>query len=298
MAQHVVVKDYCLEWKIKYQEEKEKLIPILKENYLAIYHIGSTSILGLAAKPIIDIMIVVRSLIEVDNIKEKFIELGYEYLGEFGIKGRRYLRKGGDNRTHQIHIFQVEDKENIIRHLAFKNYLESHAEKRDEYAKLKKELAIKYPYDIEKYCIGKDSFIKECERKALKEYDSSWDNLYLSARKVQYQRIISSSIEAGSVSAALLTENNNIYVGVCIDTACSLGMCAERNAIANMITNGENIIKQVLAINNVGDVIMPCGSCRELMMQLGHSSEEILVLCDYENKKSITLRELLPNWWK
>ena len=124
-----------------------------------------------------------------------------------------------------------------------------------------------------------------------------------------YQTIIDKAFEASKnsyspysnfkVGACLKTKDGKYFIGTNIENASyGASMCAERNAIANMITNGENIIKQVLAINNVGDVIMPCGSCRELMMQLGHSSEEILVLCDYENKKSITLRELLPNWWK
>lgn len=67
-----------------------------------------------------------------------------------------------------------------------------------------------------------------------------WKKLYNKALKVQNNRIISPFIEAGEVSAAILTKKGNIYVGVCIDTACTLGMCAERNAIANMITNGES----------------------------------------------------------
>lgn len=62
---------------------------------------------------------------------------GYEYLGEFGIAGRRYLRKGGDERTHQLHIFAAEDKRNILRHIAVRDYLRRHKEAREEYAALK-----------------------------------------------------------------------------------------------------------------------------------------------------------------
>ena len=69
---------------------------------------------------------------------------------------------------------------------------------------------------------------------------NDWDKLYGAALEVQNERSVSSFIEAGSVAAALLTGRGHIYRGVCIDTACSLGMCAERNAIANMITNGED----------------------------------------------------------
>ena len=95
-----------------------------------------------------------------------------------------------------------------------------------------------------------------------------WNQLYEAARKVQNERTISPFIEAGGVAAAILTKKGNIYVGVCIDTASTLGMCAERNAIANMITNGESQIDKVVAVMEDGNVGSPCGACREYMMQL------------------------------
>lgn len=104
MPQHITVANYNPEWPSKYVQERACITEILKDNCISIYHIGSTSVPGLAAKPIIDIMAAVRSLERVDTVAEKFSDLGYEYLGEFGITGRRYLRKGGDERTHQIHI--------------------------------------------------------------------------------------------------------------------------------------------------------------------------------------------------
>ena len=253
---------------------------------------------GLAAKPIIDIMVAVRSLEKVDAAADAFSALGYEFLGEFGIAGRRYLRKGGDERTHQIHIFQADDWNNIGRHLAFRQYLSTHEREREEYAKLKRELAQQFPYDIEGYCDGEEAFVRAVEAQALSCYDDTWDRLYLAARKVQGNREISSTVEAGGVSAALLTEAGNIYVGVCIDTACSLGMCAERNAIANMITNGESRIIKIVAVIGNGKVGMPCGVCRELMMQLDPKAGETEILCDYETKQVVKLRELLPNWWR
>ena len=114
------------QWPSKYVRERDYITEILKDNCISIYHIGSTSVPGLAAKPIIDIMAVVRSLEKVDTVAEKFSEIGYEYLGEFGITGRRYLRKGGDERTHQIHIFQADDWNNIGRHLAFRDYMRTY----------------------------------------------------------------------------------------------------------------------------------------------------------------------------
>lgn len=106
MPQHITVVNYDPEWPSKYVRERDYITEILKDNCISIYHIGSTSVPGLAAKPIIDIMVVVRKLERVDTVAEKFSNIGYEYLGEFGIAGRRYLRKGGDERTHQIHIFK------------------------------------------------------------------------------------------------------------------------------------------------------------------------------------------------
>lgn len=124
-----------------------------------------------------------------------------------------------------------------------------------------------------------------------------WDKLYSEARKVQNGRTISPFIEAGGVAAAILTKAGNIYVGVCIDTASTLGMCAERNAIATMITNGEHQIDKVVAIIEDGSVGSPCGACREYMMQLDKDSEDIEILVDFENKKTVRLKELIPDWW-
>lgn len=124
-----------------------------------------------------------------------------------------------------------------------------------------------------------------------------WDELYNMARAVQNSRIISPFIEAGAVAAAILTKSGNIYVGVCIDTASALGMCAERNAIANMITNGESKIDKVVAVMPDGKAGPPCGACREYMMQLDKDSPNIQILLDYTTKRTVTLKELIPDWW-
>ena len=124
-----------------------------------------------------------------------------------------------------------------------------------------------------------------------------WQKLYDRARSVQNPRVISPFIEAGGVAAAILTKAGNIYVGVCIDTACTLGMCAERNAIANMITNGEHLIDKVVAVMPDGSVGAPCGACREYMMQLDKDSTNIEILMDLETRSAVTLEELMPNWW-
>lgn len=153
-----------------YEAAREELVRVLAEELAAIYHIGSTAVPGLSAKPVIDIMPVVRRIAAVDEKREAFEALGYEYMGEFGIPGRRYLRRGGVERTHQVHIFGVESERNIRRHLAVRDYLRTHAEEAYAYGELKKELARRYPYDIDGYCDGKDDFVKELERRALAWY--------------------------------------------------------------------------------------------------------------------------------
>ena len=124
-----------------------------------------------------------------------------------------------------------------------------------------------------------------------------WNEMYNRAKQVQNPRTISPFIDAGGVAAAILTANNNIFVGVCIDTSSSLGMCAERNAIANMITHGESKITKVLAIMPDGKIGPPCGACREFMMQLDKDSKDIDVLMDKDTLETMKLGDLCPNWW-
>lgn len=125
-----------------------------------------------------------------------------------------------------------------------------------------------------------------------------WTEMYQAAKKVQCERKISNYVEAGGVAAAVLSASGKIYTGVCIDTCSTLGICAERNAIFNMITNGEQDIKKVLAIMPNGKSGAPCGACRELMVQLMPDGyKQIEILLDYEKEKVITLGELTPQWW-
>lgn len=167
MAQHIIVTEYDPLWAELFEAEAARVKAILGKNCIAVHHIGSTSVTGLAAKPILDMMPVVDSLEDVDRVAPEFEKIGYEYMGEFGIPGRRYLRKGGDQRTHQLHIFSVKSEYDIERHLAVRDYLRAHPTACAQYAALKKELAAQYPYDIEGYCDGKEAFVKRLEKDAL-----------------------------------------------------------------------------------------------------------------------------------
>ena len=128
--------------------------------------------------------------------------------------------------------------------------------------------------------------------------NDTWKGLYDAAKKVLNPRDISAIIGAGGVAAAVESISGKIYVGVCVDTSCTLGICAERNAIFNMITNGENAIKRVIAINREGKAIPPCGACREFMVQLmPEGYREIEIMLDYENNRVVTLGDPTPEWW-
>lgn len=125
-----------------------------------------------------------------------------------------------------------------------------------------------------------------------------WEEMYAAAKAVQNGRKISEYIEAGGVAAAVLSKSGRIYTGVCIDTCSTLGICAERNAIFNMITNGECEISKVLAIMPNGKSGAPCGACRELMVQLMPDNyKDIEIMLDYESERTVTLGELTPEWW-
>lgn len=128
--------------------------------------------------------------------------------------------------------------------------------------------------------------------------DKKWNELYEAAKAVLNPREVSKIIDAGGVAAAVESVSGKIYVGVCVDTACTLGICAERNAMFNMITNGENAIRRVIAIGRDGKAMPPCGACREFMTQLmPENYRDIEIMMDYENERIVTLGELTPEWW-
>lgn len=125
-----------------------------------------------------------------------------------------------------------------------------------------------------------------------------WTKLYDAAKSVLKERRISKYVTAGEVAAAILSKSGTIYTGVCIDTCSTLGICAERNAIFNMITNGEQEIEKVLCILPNGSNGAPCGACRELMVQLmPNNYQDIEIMLDYATECIVKLGALTPEWW-
>ena len=118
--------------------------------------------------------------------------------------------------------------------------------------------------------------------------------LYQAALEVLQPRRISPDVEAGGVAAALVTDQGNVYRGVCIDTSCSMGFCAEHAAIAAMLTAGENRVEKIVAVNWDKHILPPCGRCREFLLQLGNPETLVLVA---ENT-AVPVKDLLPLAWQ
>ncbi|ALS02821.1 hypothetical protein ATZ33_15990 [Enterococcus silesiacus] len=152
-------------WSKCFEQEKSLLETILTQQIVSIEHIGSTAIKNSSAKPVIDILMVVKAIQEIDSYNLAFEKIGYTCLGENGISERRFFTKGGDNRSHHLHVFQEGNTE-IKRHLVFRDFMNHHPEQTEAYSQLKINLAEKFPYDIESYVAGKDAFIKEIDQKA------------------------------------------------------------------------------------------------------------------------------------
>ncbi len=169
MAQRrrIEIVPYDPNWPAMYEEEALLLRRLFGDVLAAIHHIGSTSVPGLASKPIIDIMGEAVDISMVDGFNERMPALGYTPRGEYGIPGRRYFPKGTPvHHTHHLHVFAAGSR--IAReHLAFRDYLADHSETAGEYAALKESLAGMHRTDPEAYTDGKAAFISGVLSRAL-----------------------------------------------------------------------------------------------------------------------------------
>lgn len=167
MSFQLVIEPHRESWKGDFEQEAARIKGALGPALVALHHIGSTAIPGIHAKPIIDVMAEAASLDALDVRVGEMERLGYEAMGEFGIRGRRYFRKNrAGARTHQIHAFATGSP-HLVRHLAFRDYLRQHPDTAREYDALKLRLAESCRGDVEAYIEGKDAFVKDVERKAL-----------------------------------------------------------------------------------------------------------------------------------
>lgn len=157
-------------WKNSFEDECKVMKQIFGDEIVRFEHFGSTSVPGMKAKPVVDMMVLVKRIDEIDKFNSKLELLGYDVAGEWGITGRRLLRKGGDNRTHHIHIYQFDNPE-IYRHLVVRDYLLEHPEEVKSYSEFKEILASKY-VETREYSKAKKDFVSKLEQRAI-EYFSN-----------------------------------------------------------------------------------------------------------------------------
>ncbi len=167
MTRKVHIVPYHPDWPDKFTEEARDLQKVFGKQMLSIHHFGSTSIPGISAKPIIDILLIVRDIEVVNELAPQLEELGYHAVGEYGISGRRFFYKGtNDLRSHHLHVYETGNP-HILRHLVFRDYMRAHPMSARDYGRLKEELAHQFPEDMDGYIAGKNAFVKEHEKRAL-----------------------------------------------------------------------------------------------------------------------------------
>jgi GrpB-like predicted nucleotidyltransferase (UPF0157 family) len=166
MARMIEVLPYDPTWPMIYRVEAVQVATVLGSNLVAAHHIGSTAVPGLAAKPTIDILLVVCELQALDDRNTALAALGYQAKGEHGILGRRYFSKReGDRHLFHIHAY-AEEHTDINRHLNFRDYLIAHPAVALDYQTLKQALAEQFRDAPAEYTAGKADFIREIEIRA------------------------------------------------------------------------------------------------------------------------------------
>jgi GrpB-like predicted nucleotidyltransferase (UPF0157 family) len=167
MSEPVIVVDYDPNWSAVFLELRESITKSLEKLSVAIEHVGSTSIPGAAAKPIIDIDVVVHSPDSVRKAIRLLAKIGYRHIGDLGITGREAFESPAGLPAHHLYVVVLGNSEHK-RHLRFRDYLRSHPEETKRYSALKKSLAKKFRYDREAYTEAKTEFVGGALRRASK----------------------------------------------------------------------------------------------------------------------------------
>ncbi len=162
----VTVVPYDNKWPAAFAQIKRELLSALGEYAVAIEHVGSTSVPGLSAKPIIDIDVVIPSYACFAAVAEKLAEIGYRHEGDLGIKDREAFKYADKPHLLPHHLYVCpKDSEELHRHLVFRDYLRTHPEDAAAYGKIKREAAALYPADIDAYMAHKNACIEKIYRK-------------------------------------------------------------------------------------------------------------------------------------
>ena len=159
-AKHVVVVPYDEAWAQAFEAVRGELQSALGALALRIEHVGSTSVRGLSAKPVIDIDVVIHDTSSLPAAISALAGIGYTHEGDGGIPGREMFKYDGKEHLQKHHLYVcAEDSAELKRHTAFRDYLRSHPEAVKEYSRVKEEGAALYPFDIDSYIMHKSPFI-------------------------------------------------------------------------------------------------------------------------------------------
>jgi len=168
MPEPVIIVDYDPQWPVIFNKLKINVLTVLGNLPVSIEHVGSTSVPGLAAKPVIDMDIVVNSIADIPKAIRKLAALGYAHEGNLGIEGREAFLAPEGYPGHHLYLC-VKDSRELHRHLMFRDYLRRHPDDAVAYGNLKKELAQQYRNDREKYTEAKTGFIENILNNLIKE---------------------------------------------------------------------------------------------------------------------------------
>ncbi|MBQ4225888.1 MAG: GrpB family protein [Oscillospiraceae bacterium] len=161
-AKHVVVLPYDEQWKQDFLMIKDELASALGQLAVRIEHVGSTSVEGLSAKPIIDIDAVIKDHTVFQEVVSALGAIGYRHEGDLGITGREAFKYDGKEHLRKHHLYVcTEDSQELKRHTAFRDHLRTHPDAVREYSRIKEEGAKLYPYDIDRYIEHKSPFIEK-----------------------------------------------------------------------------------------------------------------------------------------
>lgn len=165
MTKRVIVESYNSEWKRDFEDIRSELMAVLEGKVISIEHVGSTSVEGLSAKPIIDIDVVIEDEDAFPAVKAAMESIGYTHEGDLGIPGREAFKYKGKEHLRKHHLYVcTKDARELKRHISFRDYLRTHPEAVREYSRVKEEGAKLYPYDIDSYIGHKAPFIESIYR--------------------------------------------------------------------------------------------------------------------------------------
>ncbi len=165
VTKRVIVESYNSEWKRNFEDIRSELMAVLEGKVISIEHVGSTSVEGLSAKPIIDIDVVIEDEDAFPAVKAAMESIGYTHEGDLGIKGREAFKYKGKEHLRKHHLYVcTKDADELKRHISFRDYLRTHPEAVSEYGRIKEEGAKLYPLDIDSYIEHKAPFIKDIYR--------------------------------------------------------------------------------------------------------------------------------------